>query len=50
LRVQFEGGDIVHLRGSGNAPECRCYTEAETPARAAELLKTYLDRLSAAFA
>ena len=34
LRVTFESGDIVHLRPSGNAPELRCYAEAETPARA----------------
>lgn len=34
-RVTFAGGDIVHLRPSGNAPEFRCYTEADTPATAA---------------
>ncbi len=28
LRLLFENGDIVHLRPSGNAPELRCYTEA----------------------
>mgnify|MGYP002173961195 FL=1 len=25
LRVTFDCGAIVHLRPSGNAPECRCY-------------------------
>lgn len=30
LRVTFEEGDIVHLRPSGNAPEFRCYAEADT--------------------
>ncbi len=34
LRVTFAGGDIIHLRPSGNAPELRCYTEAGTAARA----------------
>ncbi|WP_035255357.1 phosphomannomutase [Desulfatiglans anilini] len=42
LRVTFEGGDVVHLRPSGNAPEFRCYTEAGTPARAEELNRTCL--------
>jgi phosphomannomutase len=37
LRVTFEGGDIIHLRPSGNAPELRCYTESEGEARAAFL-------------
>jgi phosphomannomutase len=34
LRVYFESGEIVHLRPSGNAPEFRCYTEADTEERA----------------
>ncbi|SDP79441.1 phosphomannomutase [Rhodoferax sp. OV413] len=34
LRVTFESGDIVHLRPSGNAPELRCYAEADTPEHA----------------
>lgn len=37
LRITFEGGDIIHLRPSGNAPELRCYTESDTPERAAAL-------------
>ena len=37
LRITFESGDIIHLRPSGNAPELRCYTEADTPDRAAAL-------------
>lgn len=36
-RVTFAGGDIVHIRPSGNAPEFRVYTEATTP-EAAETL------------
>lgn len=38
LRVTLENGDIVHLRPSGNAPELRCYVEADTPAGAEALL------------
>jgi phosphomannomutase len=37
LRITFEGGDIIHLRPSGNAPELRCYTESATTERAAAL-------------
>ena len=28
VRVTLVNDDVVHLRGSGNAPELRCYTEA----------------------
>ena len=37
LRITFESGEVAHLRPSGNAPELRAYTEAETPDRAAEM-------------
>jgi len=37
LRMTFDNGEIVHLRPSGNAPELRCYTEADTAKRAVEL-------------
>ncbi|HOX47280.1 MAG TPA: phosphomannomutase [Myxococcota bacterium] len=44
LRMTFDaralgGGaeDVVHVRPSGNAPELRCYTEADSDARAREL-------------
>lgn len=37
LRITFESGEIAHLRPSGNAPELRAYTEADTPHRAAEM-------------
>ncbi|UWQ19652.1 phosphomannomutase [Jannaschia sp. M317] len=47
LRMTFADGAIVHLRPSGNAPEFRCYVEAETPARARDLLARHLDRLRA---
>jgi phosphomannomutase len=37
-RVDFESGDVIHYRPSGNAPELRCYTEADTAERAEWLL------------
>lgn len=50
LRMTFESGEIIHLRPSGNAPELRCYTEADTEARAWELnaaaLRTVRDDLA----
>lgn len=45
LRVTLTGGQIVHLRPSGNAPEFRCYTEADTEAECEALLADMLDRL-----
>lgn len=48
LRVRFADGAVVHLRPSGNAPECRCYAEAESPARARALVAQHLARLAAA--
>jgi phosphomannomutase len=37
LRMTFADGAIIHLRPSGNAPELRCYTEADTEQRARQL-------------
>ena len=37
LRITFASGEIAHLRPSGNAPELRAYTEADDPARAAQM-------------
>lgn len=31
VRMRFDNDRIIHLRGSGNAPELRCYIEAESP-------------------
>jgi phosphomannomutase len=39
LRVTLAGGAVIHLRASGNAPEFRCYVEAQN-AQAAEALLT----------
>ena len=41
-RMEFDSGDIIHLRPSGNAPELRCYVEADARPRAAELLAASL--------
>ncbi|MDM5131991.1 phosphomannomutase [Aeromonas piscicola] len=30
LRVIFGGGEVLHLRPSGNAPELRCYAESDS--------------------
>ncbi|CAG0907809.1 unnamed protein product, partial [Cyprideis torosa] len=47
LRVRFADGSIVHLRPSGNAPECRCYTEADSAERAQALLALHMKKLAA---
>ena len=49
-RITFDSGEIVHLRPSGNAPEFRCYTEADSRRRAQTInekaLTLVLDALS----
>lgn len=45
LRMTLSGGDVVHLRPSGNAPELRCYAEAVSPERAVELVTTALNNV-----
>jgi phosphomannomutase len=47
LRVTFENGDIIHLRPSGNAPEFRCYVEADSQNKASALVAQHLARLKA---
>lgn len=42
LRMTFANERVIHLRGSGNAPELRCYAEAEAPQVARELAKDAL--------
>jgi phosphomannomutase len=37
LRITFETLEVVHLRPSGNAPEFRCYNEAASQERVAEM-------------
>lgn len=48
LRITFDCGSVVHLRPSGNAPECRCYAEADSTDAALTLVTTHLERLKAA--
>ncbi|MEW6677103.1 MAG: phosphomannomutase [Pseudomonadota bacterium] len=48
LRITFGNGEIVHLRPSGNAPELRCYAEADSPKRAAFLADQCLKRVQGA--
>jgi phosphomannomutase len=42
LRLTFDNDEIIHLRPSGNAPEFRCYTEADDEQRAEEILRKSL--------
>ncbi|MCF6354633.1 MAG: phosphomannomutase [Candidatus Polarisedimenticolaceae bacterium] len=46
LRITFESDEVVHLRPSGNAPELRCYTEAGSAARAAEMNRISMEILA----
>jgi phosphomannomutase len=45
LRIIFTSGEVAHLRPSGNAPELRAYTEADSPERAAEMNRTCMEIL-----
>ncbi|MFM2371661.1 MAG: hypothetical protein RIS85_1383, partial [Pseudomonadota bacterium] len=47
-RMSFADGAIIHFRPSGNAPELRCYSEAESEARARELNARALGHVLAA--
>lgn len=42
VRATFSSGSVIHLRGSGNAPELRCYTEAESEQEAARVNRAAL--------
>ncbi len=33
LRITFSNSEIIHFRPSGNAPELRCYNEADSEER-----------------
>jgi phosphomannomutase len=43
LRVEFMDGGVLHYRAPGNAPELRCYVEAQEENRALDLLNWGLD-------
>ncbi len=46
-RMTFDSGEVIHLRPSGNAPELRCYVEADSFRRAEELNREALALLKA---
>ncbi len=46
LRLSFANGEIVHLRPSGNAPELRCYAEADSMPRAESLVAMTLKKIA----
>ncbi|NBB97757.1 MAG: phosphomannomutase, partial [Alphaproteobacteria bacterium] len=46
LRMGLQSGRILHLRLSGNAPELRCYAEAESIEAASALLRAGLEAIS----
>lgn len=46
LRVTFSCNTIVHLRPSGNAPECRCYVEADDVESATRLADMHLNKIA----
>lgn len=45
LRLTLTNGRIIHLRPSGNAPELRCYAEAETFETAKKLVSQVLNKI-----
>jgi phosphomannomutase len=45
IRIYFENDEIIHLRPSGNAPEFRCYNEANDEKRVKELNQYCLEKL-----
>ncbi|MEZ8851019.1 phosphomannomutase [Vibrio cyclitrophicus] len=45
LRITLSGGDIVHLRPSGNAPELRCYAESNTMLQVQAIVDSVLSKV-----
>jgi phosphomannomutase len=45
LRIMLADNRIIHLRPSGNAPELRCYAEAENYLKASECVITSLENI-----
>jgi phosphomannomutase len=45
VRLSFATGRVVHIRPSGNAPELRCYVEAENDAVASDILSRAMESL-----
>ncbi|MFM5243877.1 phosphomannomutase [Aeromonas rivipollensis] len=49
IRMTLSDNTIIHLRPSGNAPELRCYAEADTFAQAEEVVSKVLEKLQRDF-
>lgn len=47
VRISLANDEVVHLRGSGNAPELRCYTEADSYNRAEALNQLCIQTMNA---
>jgi len=47
LRMTASGGEVVHLRPSGNAPELRIYVESTTRENAQGLMVAAMERIGA---
>lgn len=45
LRVTFDSQEVLHMRPSGNAPEFRCYNEADSEERVLEMQKVSMEIL-----
>ena len=45
LRVTFESSEVLHMRPSGNAPEFRCYNEADSEERVLEMQRISMEIL-----
>jgi phosphomannomutase len=43
IRILFANGDVAHIRPSGNAPQLRIYSNADSQERADEIVKHGLD-------
>ncbi|AVW93582.1 phosphomannomutase [Celeribacter baekdonensis] len=50
LRVDFESGDVVHLRPSGNAPEFRIYAQSGLQAQAQKVMAQAKEAVAAQLA
>ncbi len=46
LRITFQNGEIIHLRPSGNAPEFRCYNEADSYSRVESFNQSCMEIIS----
>jgi phosphomannomutase len=45
FRITFQSEEVLHLRPSGNAPELRCYVEADSRVGGEEMLDIVLKQL-----